>query len=740
MSVNILEQKFEVVAEKDNVIHIGIINASTGGDITDGANLGNGAGIFAYKYGSVFAFKSLTSSNNLLDITFNANEIDFSVNPTEIIALITPLIPTKTSDLINDSGFINDISGKENVGVAQGIMDAHNIAFDHSLIATAIQTELDPVWNSEKGNYYTKSESDDTFQPIGTYVIESELVAIVDYHNYSLLNQNSDVVLEFSNGVRIRNIINGNGHFITSLSTNDDKTASLPDKSGTFAFIEDIPTALSELSDDATHRLVTDTDISNWNAKADIGDIPTQLSQLTDDSTHRLVTDIEKNTWNAKQDAIGYTPEQVLTFSNGLTRTLNEVKNNLITGIAGGQTIIGGTQNSENLNLSSNSAGTKGLITADSNLKLLQNGANATGFADQKNSNVLTFESSRWNGSAEAKGVWNIFAEATSTTADRSDLRIKMGTNVAMYFTGISGVPSTIFINQSTQLATTTATTTGLSASTSFSLRNLNTTINNYSVIRHDNAGGMVTAGLLFRNVSHDPTTGSSNLEIHLANGATVRKVWEYLADGTLRANTQGTATSAADQKASNTISFENSVWVSGAESKRYITVQSTTTGTEGVQQLSFIVNGALRFLIASDLGVESINGGFRNLMSSTQTSPLTTQSILQNTNTTVGNYAAISNRNAGNMFTGVMAFKNVSHSATIGAADLEIHLANGAAFAKVLDIYANGDVEITTIAAGFYFGDRATDGSWRIIRSGNNLVVERRESGNYVTKQIISA
>ena len=38
-------------------------------------------------------------------------------------------------------------------------------------------------------------------------------------------------------------------------------------------------------------------------------EIPTQLSQLSDDSTHRTVTDTEKSTWNGKQSALGYTPE-----------------------------------------------------------------------------------------------------------------------------------------------------------------------------------------------------------------------------------------------------------------------------------------------------------------------------------------------------------------------------------------------------------------------------------------------
>lgn len=39
-----------------------------------------------------------------------------------------------------------------------------------------------------------------------------------------------------------------------------------------------------------------------------------------------------------------------------------------------------------------------------------------------------------------------------------------------------------------------------------------------------------------------------------------------------------------------------------------------------------------------------------------------------------------------------------------------------------------------------YYYGDTATDGSWRSIRAGNNLLHQRRESGTWVTKQTISA
>lgn len=38
------------------------------------------------------------------------------------------------------------------------------------------------------------------------------------------------------------------------------------------------------------------------------------------------------------------------------------------------------------------------------------------------------------------------------------------------------------------------------------------------------------------------------------------------------------------------------------------------------------------------------------------------------------------------------------------------------------------------------YFGDRHDEGSWRIVRSGTSLVIDRLESGSWVTKQTIAA
>lgn len=94
-----------------------------------------------------------------------------------------------------------------------------------------------------------------------------------------------------------------------------------------------IPTDLSELNQDSTHRLVTDSEKQTWNNKSDFdGDyysltsrpsIPTQLSQLSSDSTHRLVTDAEKNFWNNKSNFNGNYNN--LTNKPNIPTTLSEL-------------------------------------------------------------------------------------------------------------------------------------------------------------------------------------------------------------------------------------------------------------------------------------------------------------------------------------------------------------------------------------------------------------------------------
>ena len=76
-----------------------------------------------------------------------------------------------------------------------------------------------------------------------------------------------------------------------------------------------IPYSLSDITEDAQHRTVTDSEKAEWSGKSDFSGnysdlqgtptIPTELSQLSGDATHRVVTDAEKAAWNAKSDFSG---------------------------------------------------------------------------------------------------------------------------------------------------------------------------------------------------------------------------------------------------------------------------------------------------------------------------------------------------------------------------------------------------------------------------------------------------
>ena len=52
--------------------------------------------------------------------------------------------------------------------------------------------------------------------------------------------------------------------------------------------------------------------------------------------------------------------------------------------------------------------------------------------------------------------------------------------------------------------------------------------------------------------------------------------------------------------------------------------------------------------------------------------------------------------------------------------------------------IYAK-EIQLKSTGA-IYIGAKATNGTWKIIRSGNDLYFQRRESGSYVTKGGASA
>ena len=98
-----------------------------------------------------------------------------------------------------------------------------------------------------------------------------------------------------------------------------------------------IPTKLSELSDDSTHRVVTDTEKTAWNAKAEVSAVPTKVSQLTNDS--KYLTAVPDG--YAKLEDIPTTPSDIGAQPSGnyalkseVTTAVNESKSYTNTAVA----------------------------------------------------------------------------------------------------------------------------------------------------------------------------------------------------------------------------------------------------------------------------------------------------------------------------------------------------------------------------------------------------------------------
>lgn len=100
-----------------------------------------------------------------------------------------------------------------------------------------------------------------------------------------------------------------------------------------------VPTKLSQLADDTTHRLVTDTEKARWNNKSDFNGsynsltdkptIPSRLSQLTEDDSHMTVTKAQRDKIDNFSSGSGGGTS--ITVDNALSSTsVNPVQNKII--------------------------------------------------------------------------------------------------------------------------------------------------------------------------------------------------------------------------------------------------------------------------------------------------------------------------------------------------------------------------------------------------------------------------
>lgn len=205
--------------------------------------------------------------------------------------------PTKLSDLTDDS-------------THRLVTDTEKSTWNAKANTSDIPTKVSQLTNDSK--FLTSVPSE--------YITESELTA----KNYALKSEIPSVPVQSVN----------NKTGAVSLTASD--VGALPSTTT-------IPTKLSDLTTDATHRVVTDTEKSTWNSKANPSDIPTKTSQLSNDSGYLTSAPVTKV--NNKTGAVTLTASDVGADASGTANSAVSSHNTNTSAHADIRTAIDGKAN-----------------------------------------------------------------------------------------------------------------------------------------------------------------------------------------------------------------------------------------------------------------------------------------------------------------------------------------------------------------------------------------------------------
>lgn len=200
-----------------------------------------------------------TATQTALAAKANSTDVYTKAEVDELLEDID--VPTALSELTDDSThrLVTDAQKTEWSGKQDTISDLTAIRSGAALGATAVQPEAGKGLSSNDYTTVEKTKLDGIaeIKTIGTGL------NLDDNGELTATGGGTGGTTNY-NDLSNKPQINGN-----TLSGN--KTGAQLGLAST----SDIPTTLAELTDDATHRVVTDTEKATWNAKADAADIPT---------------------------------------------------------------------------------------------------------------------------------------------------------------------------------------------------------------------------------------------------------------------------------------------------------------------------------------------------------------------------------------------------------------------------------------------------------------------------------
>ena len=214
----------------------------------------------------------------------------------------------------------------------------HNVTKADVGLSNVINAQQEVISNKGVANGYASLDSTGKIPvsqvPVGLAVI----VSVANESVRLSLAQNSNLMIALQADTQIEWIINANadpsvsenwincGSYASQVVSVNGQTGAVTINCASIGAVATSTTINSKaltgnitleigdiivLSGDTGKFLRADGTLANvsYNDLTNTPTIPTALSGLTDDATHRFVTDTEKSTWNNKQNTLGFTPE-----------------------------------------------------------------------------------------------------------------------------------------------------------------------------------------------------------------------------------------------------------------------------------------------------------------------------------------------------------------------------------------------------------------------------------------------
>lgn len=235
--------------------------------------------------------------------------------------------------------------------------------------------------------------------------------------------------------------------------------------------------------------------------------------------------------------------------------------------------------------------------------------------------------------------------------------------------------------------------------------------------------GANLTAGSVATGALADDAVTADKMEIHTATdiGAGLADADSFLVSDSDAGNAVKRVTGSALKTYVGSLpaSSDGNILVSNAGTYASVAMSSDATiaNTGALTISNSAINNAK---VSATAGIE-----FSKLENLTSAQILVGSATNVPTSRAITGDIAIDNTGVTSIASGVIVNADVNASAGIDGT-------------KISPVF-NADVE-TGSANAFYFGANNVDGTYRIVRSGNDLVFERRETGSYVTKFTISA